>query len=193
MFEVNVHRETLEQRRIARQQAFRRLLIRCAYIAALVLATGLFTFEMLSLRQNINAKREEMSKIEEMMARYAPDSKGITVERLMLLSQIKGSQLQWGEKLKILCDRLPEDMWLQDVAFKKHMIEGVTKQVFLLSGSTYIREEQDGLNRVLEFLNLLRNDNDFSKGFDSIALLASKRAMTQEKKVLNFEFICPIR
>jgi hypothetical protein len=170
----------------------RRLIVRCAYIAVLAVATGLFTFELLSLRQNIGAKREEMSKIEEMVARLAPDSEGITVERLVQLSRIKGSQLQWGEKLRILCERLPHDMWLEDVALKKHMLEGVSRQAFVLSGSTRIREEQDGLNRVLEFLNDLRSDADFSKGFESVGLLSSKRNMAQEKKVLNFEFICPI-
>jgi Tfp pilus assembly protein PilN len=193
MFEINVHRETLERRRVARRKSMRLLFLRALYVTLVVLFTGLFTFQVLSLRQNIEARQEEMKEIGEMMARYSPEDLNIPADHMMALLQVKGMSIKWGEKLKRLCALLPEQMWLTQISLKNRIIEGINRNVFVIQGSTNLQDEHEGLNKVLEFLNSLRNDESFPKGFESIGLLSSKRSMTLEKKQLDFELVCTLR
>jgi len=193
MFEINVHREALEQRRIAHQKAIRTLLVRSVYLAALFLFTGIFSFRVLSLYQNLKARGEEMEKIQETIAQYTPEGGSLSPDELLVLSQVKGGQIRWGEKLETLCSLLPSQMWVREVTLKNHIIDGVNKEVVVISGSTHLTDEHAGLNQVLELLGTLRHDAIFSKGFESIGLLSSKRSMTLEKKQLDFEFICAFR
>jgi Tfp pilus assembly protein PilN len=193
MFEVNVHRETLEQRRIAHRKSVRILFLRSLYLTLVLLFTGLFTFQLLSLKQDIDARQDEMREIEEVMARYSPEEWDIPTEHMMVLLQVKGMNIKWGTKLKRLCALLPDQMWLNEISLKNRIIEGINRDVFLIQGSTNLQDEHEGLNEVLEFLNILRSDEYFSSGFESISLLSSKRSMTLEKKQLDFELACTIR
>jgi Tfp pilus assembly protein PilN len=193
MFEINVHREALEQRQKARQQQFRVLLSRILYISLLVVLTGLFTFQLLHLRQNVSAKEEEMTKIHEMLEQHLPQDRGDLPAKVQILAWVKGNEVKWGEKLTILGSLLPARMWLEEITFEEKIIEGVKQEVFIISGATHLPEESEGLTDVLEFLDTLRESKDFSAGFQSVGLLSSRRNMTLEKKELNFELICIVR
>jgi len=193
MFEINVHRETLERRRIAWRRSTRLLILKALYLTLMVVSTALFTFQVLSLRQNIDARQGEMKEIGELMAQYSPDDWDVPADHMMVLLQVKGMNVKWGTKLQRLCGLLPEQMWLKEVSLKTRIIEGINRSVLLIKGSTNMQDEHEGLNEVLEFLNILRNDDIFPVGFESIALLSSKRSMTLEKKQLDFELICTIR
>ena len=193
MFEINVHGEALEQRRIAHQKATRALLIRSGYLAVLVLLTGIFSFHVFSLYQNLKSRGEEMEKIQETIAQYTPEGGSLSPDDLLVLSRVKGGQIRWGDKLEILCALLPPQMWVREVTLKNHIIENVNREVVVISGSTQLTDEHAGLDQVLELLGTLRNDANFSNGFKSIELLSSKRSMTLEKKQLDFDFICAFR
>jgi Tfp pilus assembly protein PilN len=193
MFEINVHREALEQRRKVRQKRIRVLLSGTLYVTVLVLFVGLFSYQMLHLRQSISAKELEMESIQQMLDRYDPQLRSISPEKLLVISQVKGSRIKWGRKLTVLASLLPAQMWLKEIALEDRIVEGVKHEVFLISGATILPEQSEGLTVVLDFLNTLRNNKDFSKGFESVGLLSSKRAVTSEKKELSFEFICIIR
>jgi len=193
MFEINVHREALEQRQKARQQHLRVLLSRVLYMTLLVVITGLFTFQLLHIRQNVGAKEEEMGKIREMLDRYSPHDRDVLPEKVQVLARVKGNQVKWGKKLKVLGALLPNQMWLEEITLEERIIEGIKHEAFVISGATHLPQESEGLTNVLEFLNTLRSSKDFSEGFESVGLLSSRRNMTLEKKELNFEFICIIR
>jgi hypothetical protein len=193
MFEINVHREVLEQRQRAREQRLRILLSRVIYITLLVVLTGLFTFQFLHLRQNVSAKVEETSKIQEMLDRYSPQDKGVYPDHVLVLSQVKGNKIKWNKKLKVLAALLPDQMWLDEISLEEKIIEGIKHEAFIISGATHLPKESEGLATVLDFLNILRGSAEFSRGFQSVGLLSSRRNMTLEKKELNFEFICIIR
>jgi len=193
MFEINVHRENLERRRIARRKSTRMLVLKALYLTLVVLFTALFTFQILSLRQNIDARQGEMEEIGEIMAQYSPEDLDVPADHMMVLLQVKGMNVKWGKKLQRLCTLLPEQMWLNEVSLKTRIIEGINRNVLLIEGSTNLQDEHEGLNEVLGFLNRLRNDDSFPTGFESIGLLSSKRSMTLEKKQLDFELVCIVR
>lgn len=193
MFEINVHRENLERRRIARRKSARMLALKALYLTLVVLCTALFTFQVLSLRQNIDARQDEMEEIGEIMAQYSPEDLDMPADHMMVLLQVKGMNIKWGNKLQRLCALLPEQMWLNGVSLKTRIIENVNRDVLLIEGSTELQDEHEGLNKVLEFLTVLRNDDVFPTGFESIGLLSSKRSMTLEKKQLDFELVCTVR
>ena len=193
MFEINVHREHLERRRIASRKSARMLILKALYLTLVVLFTALFTFQVLSLRHNIDARQDEMEEIGEIMAQYAPEDWDVPADHMMVLLQIKGMNIKWGKKLQRLCTLLPERMWLNEVSLKTRIIEGINRNVLLIEGSTNLQDEHEGLNEVLEFLNTLRKDDSFPEGFESIGLLSSKRSMTLEKKQLDFELVCTVQ
>jgi len=193
MFEINVHREALEKRRRIQQQRIRALLLGAFYVTLLVLFVGLFMYQLLNLRQRISAKELEMQGIQQILDRYDPEIRGISPEKLLVLSQVKGNKIKWGTKLKVLSSLLPSQMWLKEITLEEKIIDRIRHEVFLVSGTTHLPEESEGLTGVLDFLNTLRNNQDFSEGFESVELLSSKRAVTSEKKKLSFEFICIIR
>jgi hypothetical protein len=193
MFEINVQREAIEQRRAARQRFIKSFLLRSSYLAILMLLVGLFTFRVFSLSQNIRVREKEMQEMEQTMERYAPEGKSISADKLLVLARIKGSRIKWGDKLERLCTLLPAHIWIREISLKDYIIEGVSHDAFVISASAYLQEEHEGLNVVLGFLNELRTDETFSQGLSNIDLLSSKRSMTLEKKQLDFEFVCPIR
>ena len=193
MFEINVHRENLERMRIARRKSTRMLFLKAFYLTLIILFTALFTFQVLSLRNNIGARQGEMEEIGEIMAQYSPEDLNMPADHMMVLLQIKGMNIKWGQKMQRLCSLLPEQMWLNEVSLRTRIIEGVNRNVLLIEGSTNLQDEHEGLNEVLEFLNRLRNDDSFPTGFESISLLSSKRSMTLEKKQLDFELVCTVR
>ncbi len=193
MFEINVHREALEARQRERKKRFRALLLGLSYLSFLFVFVGLFAFQVLNLHQDIGAKELEMEGIQRMLDRYDPQLKNISPEKLMVLSQVKGYKIKWGKKLTILGSLLPTQMWLREIALEERILEGVKHEVFVISGATRLENENEGLTTVLDFLNILRNNEEFSKGFESVGLLSSRRAIASEKNELSFELICIIR
>jgi len=193
MFEINVHRENLERMRIARRKSTRMLVLKALYLTLVVLFVALFSFQVLTLRQSIDARQDEMEEIGEIMAQYSPEDWDIPADHMMVLLQVKGMNVKWGRKLERLCTLLPEQMWLNEVSLRTRIIEGINRNVLIVEGSTNLENEHEGLNNVLEFLNVLRNDDIFPTGFETIGLLSSKRSMTLEKKQLDFELVCTVR
>lgn len=193
MFEINVHRETLEQKRRARQGRVRALFIQTIYVALLALFTGVFTLHLLVLHERISAKEDELRKVGELLASYEPSNGGVSLEKVHLVSKIKGGQPKWGEKLQVLSSLLPPQMWLTEIHLTEETVEGALRDALLVSGSTYITEEHNALDTIVEFLNALRDDKSFSEDFESIKLLSSRRSASLEKEELNFKFICLIR
>lgn len=192
MFKINVHREAVEKRQRAQKRQVKMLLVRALYVVVLALSTGTFTFHLLLLQQNISAKEEELSKIQEMLVRYEPVDGNVSADKIFLVSQIKSGRPEWSTKLKVLSSLLPSRMWLTEISLAKATIDGKQRDVLQVDGATYIREGHEGLGVILEFLKALRENESFSKNFESIELLSSRRSRDFEKEELNFEFICLI-
>ena len=192
MFEINVHRQILEQRHRAHKKRRQILFVQIICVAALATLTGIFTLRLFLLQQNMSAKEEGLKEIGEMLAGYEPEMADICVEKVALVSRLKGGGPRWGAKLRAMSSLLPPQMWLTEVSFMNITIEGIQKKVLQVSGSMYFREEQDELGGILAFLNVLRGDKSFSEDFESIELLSSKRSRSSGNDELNFKFICSI-
>ena len=193
MFEINVYRETQEQRRRARQRRVRSLILGGIYLALLALFTGTFTLHMLLLRQNVSAKEEEMREIEGLLVSYKGSDEAVSLDQLRVVSRIKGGQPSWGLRLQDLSSLLPPQMWLTKISLDKKRVDGVQRDVLEVSGSTYVTEEHGGLTAIVDFLNALREHQRFSEDFESVKLLSSKRSASIEREELNFKFICLVR
>jgi hypothetical protein len=192
VFKINVHREAVEKRQRAQKRQAKILIVRALYVVVLVLITGTFTFHLLLLRQNISAKEEELSKIQEMLIRYEPVDGAVSADKIFLVSKLKSGGPKWSTKLKVLSSLLPSRMWLTEISLAKATIDGKKRDILQVEGATYIREGHEGLGVILEFLKDLRENESFSRNFESIELLSSRRSRDLEKEELNFEFICLI-
>ena len=168
------------------------LFIQIICVAVLAVLTGIFTLRLFLLQQNISAKEEGLKEIGEMLAGYEPEMANICAEKVVLVSRLKGGGPSWGAKLKTMSSLLPPQMWLTEISFMNITIEGIQKEVLQVSGSMYFREEQDELGGILAFLNILRDDKNFTEDFESIELLSSKRSRSSGNDELNFKFICSI-
>ncbi len=193
MFEINVHRVTREQRRKARQRRFWSLLLGAIYIALLVLFTGIFTFHVLLLRQNISAKEEELKRTEQIYSSYGSLNEGVSVDVLRVVSHIKGDQPRWGMKLQLLATLLPPQMWLTKVSLVTEKQQGKDKNLLQVSGSIVVPEEENALTVISGYLNTLRTDERFSEDFESIELLFAKRSPNMDQVEMNFDFTCLVR
>lgn len=193
MFEINFHRETLKQKRRENKRQVKSLIIGGIYLILLALFTGIFTLHVLLLRQNISAKEQELSKIENVQVSYGSGQEAVSMDQLLWVSQIKGGQPMWGMKLRALSSLLPKEMWLTEIYLTDDRIDGVLRDVLQVSGTTYVAEEQNALSVILDYLNALRDDQGFSKDFENIRLLSSRRSGSMEREELNFKFVCLVR
>lgn len=193
MFEINFHRETLKQKRRDRKRQVKSLVIGGIYVALLALFTGIFTLHVLLLRQNISAKEEELSKIEGVQVSHESGQKAVSMDQLLWVSQIKGGQPRWGMKLQALSSMLRKQMWLTEIYLTAEKIDGIPRDVLQVSGTAYVTEEHNALSVILDYLNALRDDQGFSKDFENIKLLSSRRSGSSEREELNFKFVCLVR
>lgn len=193
MFEINVYRETQQQRRKNRQRRMRSLIGGGIYLALLALFTGTFTLHMLLLRQNISAKEEELKEVEGLLVSYQSSDDAVSMDQLQVVSRIKGGQPSWGMRLQDLSSLLPPQMWLTEISLDRKRMDGIQRDVLQVSGSTYVTQEHGGLTAIVDFLNTLRDHKGFSEDFESIKLLSSKRSASLEREELTFKFICLIR
>jgi hypothetical protein len=162
-------------------------------MALLILFTGVFTFHLLLLRQNISAREEELRKTEHLHTSYGTQNAGFSADLLRVVSHIKGGQPRWGTNLQILAALLPPEMWLTEISLAKEKKQGRQRDILKVSGSTVVSKGQSGLSVILEYLNALRGDERFSEDFESVKLLSSKRSGSLDREELNFDFTCLVR
>jgi len=193
VFEINFHREALKRKQRDSKRRVRSLMLGGIYVAVLALFTGVFTLHLLLLRQNISAKEEELSKIEQVQVSSTSPHEAVSMDQLLWVSRIKGGQPSWGMKLQALSALLPKQMWLSEIILTSEKTDGVPRDVLQVSGTAYVTEEHNALSTILDYLNALRDDQGFSKDFENVKLLSSRRSGSSEREELNFKFVCLVR
>ncbi len=139
------------------------------YLAAMNIKNGV---ELRSLTKKWEAVAPQKKELDEFNKSYAVFSDDIkAAERLT------ADRVDWSQKLDRLSRDLPAGIWFRDIFIKSGS--------FTLEGSVLSLQE-DEMGLIKEFMDALKNDAEFFKGFESLDLGSVQRKALGSYNVIDF-------
>jgi len=108
-----------------------------------------------------------------------------------------GEHLQKGmlysKKLSELSRIIPREIWLRELSLKTET-KDVQKTFFLEVKASigYLKNDEDMLRKINEFVERLKNDKPFFKDFDSLSLSAIQK-QAQVQRIMDFQLTLPLK
>lgn len=114
-------------------------------------------------------------------------------EFLIFLKQHFKKGISWSEKLTSLASLVPEEIWLNEIFLRKEKKEEKENTFLDVWASVgYLKTDEEMLDKINSFAELIKNDNVFFKDFDNLSLFEIRKAGDKEK-FMNFKFSLSIK
>lgn len=171
-------------------QDFQRLILKFVFVWLIL--GGLWVIFMLK----IIGFKQKLIEVEETWKNTRP----VLVERDLLIQQKKASNefltflkqhtkrdIFWSEKLTGLSRLVPEEVWFNEISFRKEKKEE-QENAFLdiLASVGYLKSDEAMLDKMNDFIERLKKDNLFFKDFQNLSLFEITKAQDKEK-FMNFK------
>ena len=97
------------------------------------------------------------------------------------LSKLESEQILWSPKLKALADITPEDMSVTELEFKNRKL--------IISAISKLHPGEKEFKVIDHFIELLKNNIQFSEHFTTITFLNSERIRSKGQEMLAFKVV----
>jgi Tfp pilus assembly protein PilN len=109
-------------------------------------------------------------------------------EFLSFIKQHVKKGIYWSEKLTVLSELVPEEVWFNEINLRKEVKEGQENTFLDVSASVgYLKTDEEMLNMINSFIERIKKDSFFFQDFQNLSLLEINKAAGKEKS-MNFKF-----
>jgi len=149
----------------------------------LIIRAGYFKRKLFVLDEELKTSSSQLKDIDGLIQR-----KKELDEFLIFLNQYFKKGISWSEKLTMLSELVPREVWLKEISLRKETKEG-KESVFLdvFAAVGYLDSDEEMLNKINNFLEALKNNDGFFKDFDNLSLAEIKKVAGKDK-VMDFKF-----
>ncbi len=187
--QINLLPGQLEKRKTAALwQGLKKMLF--AFIFLWLFLGGALVF----LASNISAFKKRISKLQADWRTTEPmlkerdhlikERQGLGEFLLFINKHLKKGVL-WSEKLAAFSGLVPEEIWLNEISLKR---EGQDASLEVWASVSYLKSDEEMLNKINSFIEEIKKDNAFFKDFQSLSLFEINKAGGAVEKVMNFRF-----
>lgn len=113
---------------------------------------------------------------------------------LVLLNEAFKRDIFWSEKLTALTHLVPDEAWLKAISFRKEGKEPSSMFLDILAAVGYSKRDEELLDKINNFIDGLKQDNNFFKDFNNLSLLEINKAKEgAEGNVMDFKLTLSLK
>lgn len=158
-----------------------------------VVVSGLFIFGVAMTEQSIAAKEERIEAANlELRQSLGGGADAISNDELSLI-RMRRVQMKWSDILATLSRTMPDEMWLTSIELNKGALVGRRSRTggFRIEGRIKSGGRQESLNRLMDFIAAVKEEETFSDSFSDVSLVNSKWERSSNEEYLEFQVFCP--
>lgn len=184
LYHINLNKGEDKAARIAQQLEMQRWAI---VILLTLIAGGVTWFGLArngALDNLIAQRQDQIENVKTELQELQDTGTNLSKRDILNLAKLESSRLLWTEKLIGLGEEVSRDMALTSVRFEKGQL--------YVAGVHKVRPNQDPLDKVMEFVKKLRENEQFNQDFKSIEFFYSEDIVQHDQPALLFEIHCKI-
>ncbi|MFC1699033.1 pilus assembly protein PilM [Candidatus Omnitrophota bacterium] len=189
---VRIHREVLQFTQEVRQAMVRAVIFSAAGLLILYLAMyRTVALEHKQLQEVISLRPELSLPVDKLSYADLKKMQGELTQKLHALTAIMGPDNLWTSILNELPKIVFPEVWLTSLSFSGDSSKGnKIKRSFKLRGLAYHEDPVQGVGVITKFTSALKENKEFSRGFEQIELLSMTSAKIGEIQVKQFTVVC---
>jgi len=190
--QINLLPEKSKEKKSSQQpQDFKKLIL--SFVFIWIILGGL----TLILVLNINHFRGQFAKVQTSWETAKPliEEKAFLIQHqkelnefLIFIKEHVKKGIPWSEKLTVLSELIPEEVWFNEINLRKEEKEGKENAFLDVSASVgYLKTDEEMLDMINNFIERIKKDSFFFEDFQNLSLLEINKAADKEKS-MNFTF-----
>lgn len=105
-----------------------------------------------------------------------------------LLKETLGRDISWLEKLAALPELLPDEVWLQELSFKREGQNPPKRILDIRAAVGYLSKDEELLDKINNMVDNIKKDKAFFKEFNDLNLLEiNKTRQTTQENIMDFK------
>lgn len=114
-------------------------------------------------------------------------------QQLKLFNGYLKRDVLWSEKLSQLRNLIPQEVWLTELSFKKQPVKDSGSGNLYLKGGLILQEKTSSIGTLTNFINRLKEDQDFFADFDNLILADSQTETRKNIEIMTFIIEMPFK
>jgi hypothetical protein len=192
LLRINMCRLGTERRERDKTRA-RNLAVAVTVLGVNAVVVGLFAQALIATDAAREAAAVRLDRTELAMARVTGDGVTLDEEQVEIL-KARRELVDWGRALKRVATLTPDEVWFSRIIVTEGVPAGGGEPVLGLQlyGTLKAGRREEGVDRLMTFVQSLRNDPGFREDFNEAVLVAMNWTTEAGEDGVEFEVFCPL-
>ena len=127
----------------------------------------------------IRKKETEISRLKDEIDKLQSEGKNLSKEDILSFADLEQERFLWAQNLEKMGSLTPNDIAITGLRYKR--------QKLVIKGIALTFEDRKDFEIIDEYVQTLRNNNDFSKNFSKIKYVGHSKVNVRGQEIVRFE------
>ena len=148
-------------------------------VAMLVGVNGMVWSISLGYDDIIRKKETEISRLKDEINKLQSEGKNLSKEDILSFADLEQERFLWAQNLEKMGSLTPNDIAITGLRYKR--------QKLVIKGIALTFEDRKDFEIIDEYVQTLRNNNEFSKNFSKIKYVGHSKVNVRGQEIVRFE------
>ena len=148
-------------------------------VAMLVGVNGMVWSISLGYDDIIRKKETEISRLKDKIDKLQSEGKNLSKEDILSFADLEQERFLWAQNLEKMGSLTPNDIAITGLRYKR--------QKLVIKGIALTFEDRKDFEIIDEYVQTLRNNNEFSKNFSKIKYVGHSKVNVRGQEIVRFE------
>jgi Tfp pilus assembly protein PilN len=151
----------------------------CILVAMLVGVNAMVWSISLGYDDIIRKKVTEISRLKDEIDKLQSEGKNLSKEDILSFADLEQERFLWAQNLEKMGSLTPNDIAITGLRYKR--------QKLVIKGIALTFEDRKDFEIIDEYVQTLRNNNEFSKNFSKIKYVGHSKVNVRGQEIVRFE------
>ena len=176
---INLNKAESAETRQARIKERFRWSVFIFLVSALVGVNAVVWFVSMGYNDIIYKKETEISRLKDEIDKLQSQGKNLSKEDILSFADLEQERFLWAQNLEKMGALTPNDIAITGLRFKR--------QKLVIKGIALTFEDRKDFEIIDEYVQTLRNNNEFSKNFSKIKYVGHSKVSVRGQEIVRFE------
>ena len=148
-------------------------------VAMLVSVNGMVWSISLGYDDIIRKKETEITRLKDEIDKLQSEGKNLSKEDILSFADLEQERFLWAQNLEKMGSLTPNDIAITGLRYKR--------QKLVIKGIALTFEDRKDFEIIDEYVQTLRNNNEFSKNFSKIKYVGHSKVNVRGQEIVRFE------
>ncbi len=176
---INLNKAESAETRQARIKERFRWSVFIVLVGALIGVNAMVWFISIGYNDIIYKKETEISRLKDEIDKLQSQGKNLSKEDILSFADLEQERFLWAQNLEKMGALTPNDIAITGLRFKR--------QKLVIKGIALTFEDRKDFEIIDEYVQTLRNNNEFSKNFSKIKYVGHSKVSVRGQEIVRFE------